>query len=148
MIVFHASTVKIEEFYVPFGGLHLGGMMSAVDCALLKLKQDRRHLRDLTLDSIYIHRCLIELGEEYEAKDQGSDSGWKKLYYQLLNDEVDYDYIRYINEYEPDVVPSYCFFETSKIKILDCTKMHMDVAEDYLRGIHADQYRYDLEILE
>ncbi len=147
MIVFHASTVKIDEFYVPYGGLHLGGMHSAVDCALEKLKQERRRTRDLEMDRIYIHRCVIEHGVEVEARDMGSDAGWKRLYYKLLNEDIEYDYIRYINEYEPDVVPSYCFFSTDKIKIIDCTEMKMEDAGNFLRGIHDVQYCYDLEIL-
>lgn len=142
MIVFHASTVEIDKFYIPYGGLHAGGFMSAVDCALYKLKQGRRKLNDLTLDSIYIHRCFVDVGIEYEVKDQGSDCAWRKLYHKLLDDDVEYDYIKYINEYEPDVVPSYCFFEPSRIKILDCTKMYMSKAEDILKGVCDDQYRY------
>lgn len=141
MIAFHASTVQIDEFYIPYGGLHLGGVMSAIDCALYKLKQGRRKFGP-TLDSIYIHRCVIDVGVEYEVTDQGSDAGWRKLYNKLLDYDIEYDYIKYINEYEPDIVPSYCFFEPSRIKILDCTKMNMDKAEDILNGVITDEYRY------
>ena len=140
MIAFHASTVEIKEFYIPYGGLHLGGMMSAIECALRKLYAGRDE--GLNIDKIYIHRCSITPGIEYDSQDMGSDVGWKRLNITLTRMAEDFDYIKYINKYEPDILPSYCFFDTSRIQILDCSTMHMDVAEDILNGTVQDVYRY------
>ena len=141
MIAFHASTVEINEFYIPYGGLHLGGMRSAVICALRKLY----NLRDegSCEEHIYIHRCFLDNLVLYEGTDAGNNLGWQKMFDKALLENPNYNTIKYINEYELDVVPSYSVFKKDNIKIIDRTKMHMDLAEDILRGISVDEYRYD-----
>lgn len=132
MIVFHASTVHIEEFYIPYGGLHVGGYQSAIECALRKLYEGRG--KGHYIDHIHIHQCELISTNPYESFDEGSDEGWRKLHNVLLRDNVIFDSIKYINEYEPDIMPSFCLFDTTNIKILDHSTMHMDIAEDILNG--------------
>lgn len=138
MIVFHASTVEIEKFYIPYGGLHFGGMLSAVECAMRKLYEGRAKGHDI--DTIYIHRCRIAEGNEYDSIDLGSDKMWRGFDKYLKDNN--FHYIKYINQFEPDIVPSYCFFELDRIQLLDVSVMHMDVAEDLLNGLYQDEYRY------
>lgn len=140
MIVFHAGTVKIEKFYIPYGGLHFGGMHSAIECALRHIHYGR--LKGHDIDTIHIHRCELLSTSFYESEDMGGDSAWKKLNDELFDLDVDFDFIKYINKHEPDVVPSYCTFRTGLVKIIDHSTMHMDVAEDILNGTYSDEYRY------
>ncbi|AFC21503.1 hypothetical protein GAP32_055 [Cronobacter phage vB_CsaM_GAP32] len=141
MIVFHASTVKINDFYIPYGGLHFGGMHSALECALRKLYQGKEAGYDI--DTIHIHRCELTGSKYYESDDLGSDVGWRKLYNNLTKNNVDFQIVKYINKYEPDVLPSYCVFDTSMVKILDHSTMHIDRVEDILNGVFSDEYRYN-----
>lgn len=142
MIVFHASTVKIEEFYIPFGGLHFGGIHSALECALRKLYQGREAGYDI--DTVHIHRCELIGTKYYESDDLGSDIGWCKLNDKLIKEKYDFEIIKYINKYEPDVLPSYCVFDQKYVKILDHSTMHLDKVEDILNGVFSDEYRYEL----
>ncbi|SOK58312.1 hypothetical protein [Yersinia phage fHe-Yen9-04] len=140
MIVFHASTVNITNFYIPYGGLHVGGIHSAIECALRKVYAGRDEGFDV--DTIYIHRCFLNVQKPFEADDMGSDVSWKRLNKTLIATETDFDCIKYINKYEPDIVSSYCLFDTNLIEILDCNSMHMDMAENILNGVYNDEYRY------
>ena len=142
MIVFHAGIVKIEEFYIPYGGLHFGGIHSALECAMRKLYDGRRKLNDLTIDTIHIHRCELLSTTFYESEDMGGDHSWKTLNDTLFEQDVDFDIIKYINKHEPDVLPSYCTFRTDVVKILDHSTIHMNRAEDILNGTLSDEYRY------
>lgn len=140
MIVFHASTVPIDEFYILYGGLHFGGVHSAIKCALQKLYEGRSEGHDI--ENIYIHKCFLTGTKFHESKDMGSDSGWRSLNNTLIQQMSDFEIIKYINEYELDVVPSYCVFNTRYIKLLECSEMHMDTAEDILCGKNNDEFRY------
>lgn len=140
MIVFHASTVSINEFYMPYGGLHFGGMMSAIQCSLRHLYEERE--KGSIIDTIYIHRCFIDDVHMYDGTDAGNNIGWQKQYIQAQQEDTRYNCIKYTNQYEPDILPSYCLFDLSKVQILDCSTMHMDTAEDILCGIYTDEYRY------
>lgn len=137
MIVFHASTVKIDEFYIPYGGLHFGGHLSSIKCALRKLYEGRSKEHDI--EHIHIHCCDLTSINPYESNDKGSDVEWRRLHNILLRENVIYDSVKYINEYEQDIMPSFCIFKTNNIKILDHSTMHMDVAEDILNG----QFTFD-----
>ncbi|AQW88575.1 hypothetical protein pEaSNUABM50_00048 [Erwinia phage pEa_SNUABM_50] len=141
MIVFHASTVQITNFYIPYGGLHLGGMHSALECALRKVYTGRE--AGIDVDTVYIHRCFLKALKPFEADDMGSDASWKRLNQTLIATATDFDCIKYTNKYEVDVVPSYCLFDASLVEILDCSTMHMDMAEDILHGTYTDDYRYE-----
>lgn len=142
MIVFHASTVKINEFYIPYGGLHLGGIHSAVECALRKLYEGKE--KGFDIDTIHIHRCELVGTKLYESDDLGSDASWRRLNNVLKLQNEDFEIIKYINKYEPDVLPSYCVFDPKYVKILDHSTMHLDNAEDLLNGIYDDEYRYSV----
>lgn len=132
MIVFHASTVKIEEFYIPYGGLHVGGYQSAIECALRKLYTARDNGN--MIEHIHIHRCVLDDLISYDGYDAGNNIGWQKMFNRALVENPNYNSIKYINEYEPDIMPSFCLFDTTNIKILDHSTMHMDIAEDILNG--------------
>lgn len=139
MIVFHASTVKITNFHIPFGGLHLGGMHSALECALRKIYA----AQDEDIDTVYIHRCFLTAHKLYEADDMGCSVSWKRLNQTLLSSDTDFDGIKYINKYEPDIVPSYCLFDPSLVEILDCSTMNVNMVESILHGTYTDDYRYE-----
>lgn len=140
MIVFHAGLVKIEEFYIPYGGLHFGGIRSALECALRHLHYG--NLKHRNLDTIHIHKCELLSDSFYESEDKGGDHSWKTLNDELFEKDIDFDIIKYTNEHEPDIVPSYCIFRTDLVRILEHSTMHMDIAEDILNGIIDDEYRY------
>lgn len=130
MIVFHAGTVKIEEFYIPYGGLHVGGYQSAIRCALRKLYEERSN--NNKIEHIHLHTCQLVDLIYYDGEDAGNNIGWQKMFNTALLENPNYNSIKYINKYEPDIMPSYSIFSTKNIKILDHSTIHMDVVEDIL----------------
>lgn len=125
--VYHCSTVEIESFYIPYGGLHLGGINSALEAALRKIRasDDGQY--------IYLHRVLLNIDNPYDVEDCGSNELWDGII-QYLTTKTDHDSIRYVNKFEPDMVPSYAVFDVSRVQIKSCTKLHQDEAEDILNG--------------
>lgn len=138
MIVYHASTVKIEKFYIPYGGLHFGGIYSALECAMRHIYRGRE--KGIDISTIHIHRCELTGSTIYESDDLGGDHDWHKLNDNLFNLGIKYDIIKYINRYEPDTTSSYCIFRDNLVKILDYSTMHMDNVEDMLRGFNDTKY--------
>ncbi|WPK18362.1 hypothetical protein [Salmonella phage SD-2_S15] len=50
-----------------------------------------------------------------------------------------YDAVQYKNDYEPDNVPSFMIWDTSKIRIIEVDAMHMDEAEMIIEDF-LDEY--------
>lgn len=125
MILYHASTVKIDKFYIPYGGLHLGGVHSALEAALRKL---RSPLNVVDADTVYLHKVQVELGTVQYSKDLGGDDSWRSLIEECQR--FGFNSVQYKNEYEPDDIDSYMIWDTSRIQIIEVDVMHMDEAED------------------
>lgn len=133
MLLYHASPVKIENFYIPFGGLHLGGKNSALEAALRKL---RSPLNVVDANTVHLHTCEVNVSKVYYSDDLGSDDSWRELIeYCQANG---YDAVQYKNEFEPDAVPSYMIWDVSIIRIVEVDPMHMDDAEMILEDFYAE----------
>lgn len=130
MILYHASTVKISEFYIPYGGLHLGGIYSSLEAALRKLRSDSCPLDE---DTVYLHTVKVNLGRTVCMDDLGGDQEWRDVF------STDYDSIKYVNKYEPDVEPSYMVWDASRVTVLNVECIHMDKAEDMINEF-IEQY--------
>lgn len=130
MILYHASTVRIEKFYIPFGGLHLGGLYSSLEAALRKLRSDSNANND---ETVYLHRCEVDLGRIVSMDDLGSDDEWRAVF------STDYDSVKYVNKFEPDVQASYMLWDASRVQIVDVDPIHMDDAEDMINEFLEEQ---------
>lgn len=126
MILYHCSTVKIEDFYIPYGGLHMGGIHSALEAALRKIRAyDGADVLD-----VYVHRLEVDTGRSEYCDDMGSCDGWRLVMDSAKRDG--FDSIEYKNVFEPDVVNSFVLWDTSRVKILSVDVMSQDEAEDKL----------------
>lgn len=134
MKLYHASTVKIDNFYIPYGGLHMGGKHSALEAALRKL---RSPLNVVDADTVYLHTLEVDVDNVLLWTDMGSDDEWRGVIeYCELNG---YDAVQYKNDYEPDTVPSYMIWDASKVRIVEVDAMHMDDAEMIIEDF-LDEY--------
>lgn len=124
MILYHASTVKIDKFYIPYGGLHLGGINSALEAALRKL---RSPLNVVDANTVYLHKCRVDLGRIQYSKDLGGDEAWRTLIEECKR--FDFHSVEYKNEYEFDIQNSFMIWDTARIEILEVDSIHMDDAE-------------------
>lgn len=126
MILYHCSTVKIEDFYIPYGGLHMGGIHSALEAALRKIRAyDGADVLD-----VYVHRLEVDTGRSEYCDDMGSCDGWRLVMDSAKS--AGFDSIEYKNVFEPDVVNSFVLWDTSRVKILSVDVMSQDEAEDKL----------------
>ena len=126
MILYHASTVKIDSFYIPYGGLHLGGMYSALEAALRKLRSDRNVDNSTT---VYLHKVHLKVDTVLPVDDLGDDHSWRTMF-SAVPDDI--QALEYVNKYEPDVSKSYVVWDTSLVKIIEVDVMHMDEAEELI----------------
>lgn len=129
MILYHASTVPITEFYIPYGGLHLGGVNSSLEAALRKL---RSHLNVSNASVVYLHKCEVQLGRIVCTDDLGGDQDWRDIF------STEYDSVKYINKYEPDVDPSYMIWDASRITVLSTDSIYIDDAEDMVNDFYEN----------
>lgn len=135
MLVFHCSTVKIEEFYIPLGGLHFGGIHSALRAGLTKLYKQRN--KGNLISTLHIHECVLTPSTKENiilCNDMGSDEKWREYYEFISTQTPNTEVLKYKNKYEPDTVPSYCIFDVKYIKLIDSSSIHMDNAEDMLNA--------------
>lgn len=135
MILYHASTVKIEEFYIPYGGLHIGGRHSALEAALRKV----RGYNGTDVLEVFIHRLEVDTGRVMLYSDVGSDYNWR-MAIQCYGDDC--DSIEYYNKYEPDITNSYLIWDAMRVKILDVEVMSHDEAEDKLNEFYEENNLY------
>lgn len=131
MIVYHSSTVRIREFYIPYGGLHVGGLYSSYEAALRKLRSDKN---TTDADTVYVHKCEVDLGLCTEVTDAGGDESWRFVIREC--NVLGFDSVRYKNIFEPDLTDSYMIWDASRIKILECDPIHMDNAEEILNEFY------------
>ncbi|EON8121465.1 hypothetical protein HI213_RS24255 [Escherichia coli] len=134
MKLYHASTVKIDNFYIPYGGLHMGGKHSALEAALRKL---RSPLNVVDACTVYLHTLEVDVDNVLLSEDLGSDDEWRSLIENCT--AQGYDAVQYKNDYEPDNVPSFMIWDTSKIRIIEVDAMHMDEAEMIIEDF-LDEY--------
>lgn len=135
MILYHASTVRITEFYVPYGGLHVGGLHSALEAALRKVRQ----FDGCEELQVFVHRVEVDTGRIMKHDDMGDDHGWWLSMNSVKNE---CDCIEYQNKFEPDIVNSFVFWDASRIKILDVDVMSQDEAEDKLNEFYEENNLY------
>ncbi|EAZ2022873.1 hypothetical protein BZF66_06135 [Salmonella enterica] len=129
MILYHASTVKIDKFYVPYGGLHVGGIHSALEAALRKVRQyDGPDVLD-----IYLHRVEVNTGRSMLYEDMGDDHGWRAA---IICNRDNYDSIEYKNKFEPDIVNSFVLWQPERVKILSVDVMCQDEAGDIVNEFY------------
>lgn len=136
MLLYHASTVMIKEFFVPYGGIHVGGLYSALEAALRKV---RSHDGD-TVPQVFIHRVQVDLGRSMSTTDMGGSDSWNCLMYVAQNNGC--DSLEYWNKFEPDLVNSYVLWEPSRIKVLDIKTMSQDEAEDMVNEFYDENGFY------
>lgn len=115
--VFHASTERIERFDFTYG-VHFGGINSALEAAL-------RHGSEL----VYVHKCILNPTLLASSVDLGSTVVWDGLQRELTIQG--FCGARYINKYEPDVVPSY-FIVKDVVEIVSCSVLSRGEADKFL----------------
>jgi hypothetical protein len=134
MKLYHASTVKIESFHIPYGGLHFGGIYSAIIAAL-------RHYysNDLSTEILHIHCCEVDINNPVLVDDQGSAEQWENEFKSVRGDALEYN-----NKFEPDTENSFCIFDAGKVLKIEHSTMHIDVAEDMLDKFetYSDDYYF------
>lgn len=130
MILYHASTVKIKDFYVPYGGIHMGGINSALEAALRKV----RSYNGYDELQIYLHRLEVDLGRSVMIDDMGDCAAWRSMINSCKKEG--YNSVEYNNIYEPDIVNSYMLWEPERIKILTVDSMYQDEAEDKINDFY------------
>ncbi len=92
MILWHCSPVKIDKFYIPFGGLHFGTYESALCAGLRKSKV------------LYMHKCMVPVGIQVPVLDLGNAEAWEEEMKYSINEG---DTLVYNNKYEPSTSPSF-----------------------------------------
>jgi|AGFS01.1.fsa_nt_gi hypothetical protein len=130
MILYHASTVKIKDFYVPYGGIHMGGIHSALEAALRKV---RNYCGSGELE-IYVHRLEVDLGRVVAMDDMGDCQAWRDTINSCTRDG--YNSVEYKNLFEPDTCNSYMIWEPERIEILSVEPMNQDEAEDIVNDFY------------
>lgn len=118
--------MKIDSFYIPYGGLHMGGMYSALEAALRKLRSDRNVDNNTT---VYLHKVHLKSCDVVPVDDMGDDHSWRELYTSGTGQVFVYE-----NKYEPDVSKSYVIWDTSLVQIIEVDVMHMDEAEEIIEN--------------
>lgn len=129
MILFHASTVKIEKFYVPYGGIHCGGIYSAYEAALRKVRA-----AIVDCNSIYLHKLEVNPGRIYQSSDCGDCESWRNMI--MYCDIYGYNSVQYKNDFEPDCVSSMLLWNPERIKIISTVEIDRDDAEDALNEFY------------
>ena len=120
IIVYHASPTCITKFNFK-NGVHFGGLNSAMEAGLRKMETPEYYNQS----QLYMHKCLLTLPSKiYDCDDLGSTEAWLKEKERALKDN--YSLIRYLNKYEPDVVPSYYVLDSSLLQIISCNKTTTD----------------------
>lgn len=122
--------MKIDSFYIPYGGLHMGGMYSALEAALRKLRSDRNVDNNTT---VYLHKVHLKSCDAVSVDDMGDDHSWRELYTSGIGQVFVYE-----NKYEPDVSKSYVIWDTSLVQIIEVDVMHMDEAEEIIENFLED----------
>lgn len=138
---YHAGLDSIKEFYIPFGGLHMGGKGSALEAALRKLRsqEDDAKLRG----SIILHSVHVDDSNLLQGEDLGNALSWEKSWDNQLSP---YGYFgwKYKNIFEPDTTDSICLFNLrcvggifSRIKLsLDEAELELERYESRLHDMH------------
>ena len=107
--VYHCGLTEIKSFNFSCG-VHFGGIYSAMEAALRKVKNPR-------IETIYVHECLLELPDYIpEEDDLGSNEAWQELAATWM-DRNEYGLLQYCNRYEPDIDPSYYVLDSSLIQL-------------------------------
>lgn len=130
MLLYHASTVKIKDFYVPLGGIHVGGRFSALEAALRKVRSSD----DPNVSQVYVHLLEVDVGRSMDIEDMGGCDAWRCSMYIAQRDG--FDSLEYKNNFEPDVTTSYVLWEPNRIKVLKCYVLSQDEAEDVLNEFY------------
>ncbi|AGG57865.1 hypothetical protein VPBG_00093 [Vibrio phage helene 12B3] len=100
--VYHASLHKIDNFEIPFNGLHMGTKESALQAV------ERKGVQYET-DTYYLHEILIDARSAEDVFDSGDS--WRE---DLQGDTS--KVFSYTNKYEPSSGKSYVMFSTKYIK--------------------------------
>ena len=121
IIALHASPCRFDKFEMRLGGLHFGGIQSAVVAVNRHLLRNKNHS-----GTFYLYKVKIKSHNVVSTQDAGEAHDWEDEA-NFLKAEV----LKYVNRYEPDVTPSYAVFNTSCIEILSVQE---ESTKDYLDG--------------
>lgn len=105
-ILYHASPYLFELFEMRRGGLHFGGLESAVQAVA-------RHIDGCT-DEFYLYTVKLDTSAVQDVFDCGGADDWE-IEKTITNCKV----MSYKNQYEPCKDKSYVVFCLSKIEIVD-----------------------------
>lgn len=122
LTLFHASPVNIKKFYIPYGGLHFGGINSALEAALRKVRISKSKI-------VYLHECTVNVNSFFECEDLCTHDDWERHIEYMKIHEKD-NVLKYKNKFEPDVVPSYVVWDENLVKIVNVKVLTQDEAED------------------
>lgn len=124
--VFHCSPDEITEFiFRPELGVHFGGIFSALEAGIRKTY----NVCGSDTNEMFIHKCkLLVPGNYLYSKDQGGVDGWA----DLIKENKDVSVIRYENQYEPDVVPSWLVLKPNQIEHYQTIPIRIEEAEKLL----------------
>lgn len=123
--LYHASPYSFEAFEMRRGGLHFGGLESAIQAV-------ERHIGDCT-DEFYLYKVKIDISDVQEVFDCGGAEDWE-IEKTISSAKV----LSYKNEYEPCKNKSYVVFCLSKIEMVSVsTENLMDYDIDYWDEFYA-----------
>ncbi len=124
-IYYHAGLSRISDFYIPYGGLHMGGQGSALEAGLRKLRQSGE-------GNLFLHKVLVNDQSLVEINDLGDSHSWQKSwdYSSQEANSIHSGWI-YTNNFEPDPKKSICIFDLKIINSIEsCDILSLDEAED------------------
>lgn len=123
-IYYHAGLSRISKFYVPFGGLHMGGLGSALEAALRKRRKQSEGF-------IYLHSVVVEDSLTVEQDDLGDAHSWDLSWGRYSKTGI--AGWNYVNLFEPDPKRSLCLFDLSVVReIRRVDVLTLDQAEENL----------------
>lgn len=124
---YHAGLSRIEKFYLPYGGLHMGGKGSALEAALRKLRKEPEGF-------VFLHEVLVDDEYVLPNDDLGDAHSWERSW-DLMSSRLNFPLSgwEYKNLFEPDIRNSICLFRLEVIKSVKVSDIFtLDQAEDEL----------------
>lgn len=129
-VYYHAGLSRISKFYLPFGGLHMGGLGSALEAALRKRRKESEGF-------IYLHSVVVDDTLTVEQDDLGDAHSWALSWDRYSKTGI--AGWNYVNLFEPDLKRSLCLFDLSVVReIRKVDIFTLDEAEDKLLAYETD----------
>lgn len=123
--LYHASPHCFDVFEMRRGGLHFGGLESAIQAV-------ERHIYGCT-DEFFLYKVRLDISNVQEVFDCGGAEDWE-IEKSISNSKI----LSYKNQYEPCKDKSYVVFCLSKIEIISVsTENLLNYDIDYWDELNA-----------